>query len=191
MKALDAFTGGRVDLLIVPNSWHRADAAEFKRRYPSCKVLCPEEPRVRSAVEQHVRVDVGVALHSPCEELNKLDIKVHGPSGAFPGLVYELPVPDGVALVFCDVLFNVPKNHPMTRFQSFIAFYVTGSVGFFGVTRIGRLFGRLFGTLPKLKAWLQQQSERSDVTLIAVSHGTEVCGNAQCRDKLREAVARL
>jgi hypothetical protein len=47
---------GRPEVMIVPNSWHRADAAVFKERYPNLKVVCPKA--AMDKVNEKVKVDI-------------------------------------------------------------------------------------------------------------------------------------
>src|SRR5690606_37430310 len=53
MAELDAL--GPVSTLIVPNGFHRLDAARFRARYPQARVLCPRGARAR--VSKTVAVD--------------------------------------------------------------------------------------------------------------------------------------
>ena len=53
MRQLEAF--GTPAFLIVPNAFHRQDAAAFKHRYPELTVLAPSGSRAK--VEQKVAVD--------------------------------------------------------------------------------------------------------------------------------------
>ena len=53
MAEIDAF--GKVEVLLVPNGFHRLDARVFKDRYPDARVLCPGSARKK--VAQIVTVD--------------------------------------------------------------------------------------------------------------------------------------
>ncbi len=178
LAALDAI--GPLQILVVPNGMHRADAAVFAERYPDAKVVCPQG--AQNQVEKVVRVDaVDTAL------LPEHGIECHSPVGEAAGafeLCYELPLDDGVALVFTDLLFN--QQH-LPGFSGLIARYVTASTGFFGVTRIGRMF--LWGRTPQLRAWLLEQAARDDVRAITVAHGS--CIDDHVSRQLTEAAHRL
>lgn len=174
MAALEALGTPRV--MVVPNGFHRMDAAAWKARYPDLRVVCPAA--VRAKVEEKVKVDgddtdlPGVVTHTlpGCKEDEH---------------AYELDSGDGKALLFCDALFNVDHR---PGFGGFVLKLV-GSTGFFGMTRVGRL--ALLKDAAPWKAWLAAQAERDDVTLVTVAHGNAVVGKAQVKEKLAAAAARL
>ena len=94
------------------------------------KVCCP--PAARQAVSKVVEVD-----EIDADLLAEEGITCHGPTGEWEH-VYELPLVSGVALCCTDLLFNIEEHLPGVA--GFIAQHVTASTGFFGVTRLGRLF---------------------------------------------------
>ncbi len=190
MRMVDEFTGGRrCDVLIVPNSFHRTDAAMFAARYPEAKVVCPDHSRISQSIKSVVRVDATLPSNSTEHALNELDVKIHAAAGPFPGYTYELPLEGGgQMLLACDGIFNVAADFPVeSRVKRFILHHITKSVGFFGVGRIGRLFGFLGGTNGAVKAWFLEQSARNDIAVVAMAHGDHVAGVETCKAKLRQA----
>ncbi len=164
---------------VVPNRMHCADAAVYTERYPDLVVCCPAG--AREQVEAVVPVD-GLAW----DVLGPHGITCHSPAGddSFEH-IYELPLRDGAALICADTVFHLREHLP--GFSGFIARYITASTGFFGVTRLGRLF--LWGKAGLLKEWLLEQADRDDLSAIVVGHGVPVTSDVP--GHLREAAARL
>lgn len=177
MKQLEAL--GEPAVMIVPNRFHRLDAAVFKHRYPHLKVLCPDA--ARKFVEQKVAVD------GSCEaELPAWGVTCHRPPGIRDGeLCYELDVGDGrsKALVVTDVLFNLPH---LPGFSGWLL-RLLGSSGFFGITRIGKFL--LLENREAFRNWLHALSRRGDLQHICVGHGDVVSANIAA--KLHEAARRV
>jgi len=175
MAALEAL--GPPRLLVVPNGFHRFDAPFYAARYPGMKVLCPAF--VRRRAEQRVRVD-GLAE----DVLPPLGVVCHQPDGVRQlELIYELPLPSGRALVWADLLFNLPR---VPSFGGWVTAKI-GSSGFFGMTRIGRWF-----TLKDARdfaAWLRRMSELPGLSWLIMAHGSPI--GERCGERLREAAARL
>lgn len=176
MKKLEMLGEPRV--LIVPNRFHRMDAAVFKERYPALKVLCPAAATAK--VEEKVAVD------GSCEEyLPKLGVTCHSPPGIKPGeLCYELNSGDGKKVLVCtDILFNLPHLPGLAGAM----LKWLGSTGFFGITRLGRLM--LMNDRAAFRNWLLDLSKRGDISHICVGHG-EVIGSGVA-EKLKAAASRL
>lgn len=175
VKQLEAL--GRPEILIVPNRFHRLDAAVYKGRYPEMQVVCPHA--ARAYVEQKVKVD------AVCEELlPDLGIRVHTPSGMKPGeLCYELPVAGGRALIVTDTLFNLPHQKGVDGFL----FRILGSTGFFGLTNIGRLL--MLKDKKAFKEWLVRLSALPDLKAVCVGHGNPIAQDVS--EQLKAAAARL
>jgi len=167
---------GPIGVLLVPSGMHRLDAAVYKERYPEAQVVCPSA--ARAAVEKVVAIDAVAE-----DVLDDLGVRCHRPPGLKPDeLVYELPLDDGVALVFCDALFNLDE---LPGCAGRIAGWM-GSTGFFGTTFIGRMF---LADKAGWKGWLLDQSNREDVRVIHVAHGEPI--TRDCSRRLREAGERL
>ncbi len=167
---------GDIGFIVVPSGMHRADAAVYAERYPNARVVCPAA--ARDKVEQVVKG------HGTCEdELPAAGVTCTSPPGLKPDeLVYEVPVEGGVALVFCDALFNLPH---LPGFSGLMAKWM-GSTGFFGTTRVGRMF---MGNTAAWKGWLQQTAGRDDLRVISVAHGAAI--TERCAERMAEAAARL
>ncbi|MCB9670969.1 MAG: hypothetical protein H6734_15925 [Alphaproteobacteria bacterium] len=167
---------GSVAFIVVPSGMHRADAGVYAERYPDARVVCPAA--AREAVEKVVRV------HGTCEdELPAAGVHCVKPAGLKPDeLVYEVPVAGGVALVFCDALFNLPDKPGCGG----MIMRLMGSSGFFGTTRLGRM---LMSDMAGWKAWLLETAERDDLRALSVAHGDPIVD--RCGDRLREAAGRL
>jgi hypothetical protein len=125
MKELEAW--GEPSVIFVPNGFHRMDAAIWKQRYPSAKVLTPTAARKR--VEKVVQVD-GPTETAPSDAQVRLT-----PIDGVPGEgVMEVRTDSGVNLVFCDAVLNMPKlGFPMNAFL--------GPTGKISVPRVMRVIG--------------------------------------------------
>jgi hypothetical protein len=168
---------GRMVAIVVPSSLHRFDAAWYKLRFPEAKVLCPEP--VRAKVEELVPVDGTVE-----SELPKLGARVHEIPGVKPiERAIEIESGRGPALLICDVLFNLPHQPGIKgRLLRWM-----GSSGFFGMTRLGRFM--LLKDREAFRAWLQQQSERTDLHSVIPAHGDPVVLNLN--ERLKQAAQLL
>jgi hypothetical protein len=98
---LDAW--GKVRFIIVPNRWHRIDAAAYAARYPDALVLCPDP--ATKLVKKKVRVD-GNLSRLPAD-----DTLEHTPLAGSKIAEHVLTVRSGnrATLVFNDTIFNLPK----------------------------------------------------------------------------------
>lgn len=127
MAELDRF--GEVGFVIVPNGYHRIDAARFAARYPGAKILCP--PEARKKVEAKVKV------HGGYELIDDAGVK----SGLFAGLGgregwLTVSDVDGTRLVLNDAVFNMPHVGGVV---GFVLKHVTKSTGGPRVTRVAHL----------------------------------------------------
>ncbi|MEO8842106.1 MAG: hypothetical protein ABI704_11080 [Kofleriaceae bacterium] len=155
MTELDSL--GPVKYIVVPNGWHRLDAASYKARYPEARVLAPKASRKK--IEKLVKVD------GTLEELVDRDVKLGVVEGT-RGLEALMTVTSGdrVSLVFTDVIFNMPHR---TGLQGFVLKHLMDSSGGPKVTRIGRTF--LIKDKPAFAAQLEQLAAQN-VTRIVVAH---------------------
>ena len=101
MKEIETF--GTPEVLIVPNSFHRLDAAVYKQRYPKLRVLCPSAATKK--VAQVVPVD-GTFDDGPKDDRLRMS-HLDGTKG-HEG-VLEVKSDSGTTLVFNDVINNLPK----------------------------------------------------------------------------------
>ncbi|MEM1415735.1 MAG: hypothetical protein AAGH15_12585 [Myxococcota bacterium] len=93
---------GRPTWLVVPNAFHRLDAAAWKARFPELELVCPMGARAK--VSEVVHVDETYASFEPTETLRLLHLRgVQNAEG-----VLEVRSEGGVTLVFNDAIFNQP-----------------------------------------------------------------------------------
>lgn len=174
---------GTPKIMVVPNRIHRLDAAIYKQRYPQLLVVCPTV--AKPFVEEIVQVD-GVAE----EILPTYGITCHKPVGIHEQeLVYELPLPEGKALVFTDILFNLTQSYLQQHIpsRSFL-FDWLGASGYFGITRFGKWF--FMSDRDAYRKWLEALADSvSDLRVISVAHGSPI--TTDCTQRLREAATRL
>lgn len=174
MRALEHL--GNPKVLVVPNGFHRMDAAAWKARYPELKVVAPAA--VKAKVEEVVKMDEDDA-HLP-------GVTTHELPGCKPDEhAYEVDTGEGKALIFTDALFNLGHR---PGFGGFVLRLV-GSTGFFGMSRIGRF--ALLKDKKAWKAWLEAQAARDDIAVVTVAHGEPIVGVAAVKEKLAAAAARL
>lgn len=168
---------GKPEIMVVPCSIHRLDAAAWKERFPTIQVLAPKA--ARAAVEKVVTVD------GLCEDvLPNHGIVCHQADGLKPfELCYELDLGSGKALVVTDMLFNLPHGGGVDG----LIMKLIGSTGFFGMTFIGRML--MLRDRGAFKAWLVKMAALPNLKAVSVAHGEPV--TAQCGEKLRAAAARL
>jgi hypothetical protein len=178
MAELEAL--GTPEILLVPNRFHRMDAPAWKARYPDLRVIAPKA--ARRFVDQVVPTDAN------CETvLPPLEVEVIHAGGLKPlECIYKLGAKDAYVLIFTDTLFNVRDHLP--GFSGFVMRYLTGSTGFFGLTRLARVF--CLASTADYKSWLGEQKHPS-LTAIVVGHGPPIQGNTDCMKALNEAIERL
>lgn len=75
MKRLESL--GTPEVMVVPNGFHRSDAAVYKQRYPKLRVLCPASALKK--VQDVVRVDATV--EDSAEFLAGLGVEAVQPQG--------------------------------------------------------------------------------------------------------------
>lgn len=165
--------------LVVPNGWHRLDAARYRARFPGLKVVAPAGARAR--VAQVVAVD------DDCESFTgDASVKLETLDGvrAAEGVMH-VRSSDGVSLVFTDAVFNLPARFPGLR--GFIFHDVVGSKPGPRVTRVGRL---LLARDPRsLRAHLERLADTPDLRRVLVAHGAVEATDA--RGMLRTAAGTL
>lgn len=100
MSELEAW--GKPSVIFVPNAYHRQDANIWKQRYAEAKVVAPAGAKKRVGTALAVDATSEEAPHDETVRLIPLD--------GLPGeSVMEVKTDDGVTLVFCDAVLNVPK----------------------------------------------------------------------------------
>lgn len=174
MRELDAL--GPVRQIVVPNRFHRMQARAYLERYPEARVLCP------AACRDHVEKEVTV--HGTVEdELPGSGVTLHLDAGIKPfEPVYEFALDDGVALVFCDAIFNVTRRAGL---KGWFVHHVLKASGRFATSRIGRWF--ILASRPRFREFLLEQSARPDLRVVGVAHGEPI--TADCGTRLAQAAA--
>ena len=102
MKEIEAW--GEPAFLIVPNHYHRLDAARYKARYPNIVVLAPELSREKVATKVHVD---GNLDDFPADDAVRYE-KLAGIDDAERAMVVKSK--DGTSLVLNDIVFNMDKK---------------------------------------------------------------------------------
>ncbi len=176
MREIDAW--GEVAFVLVPNGFHRLDAAAFARRYPSAKVLCPRGSRAKVAA---VVPSVGDYSELPSDAGVSLAL-IDG-VGDQEG-VMTVRDESGVSLVVTDTVFNMPHLHGA---QGLVLKHVTQSSGGPRVTRIARMF--LVKDKKAFAAHLERMAQTEGLARVIVGHH-EMITDAPA-DTLRRVAATL
>lgn len=163
---------GTPSVLVVPNSFHRQDAAIFKQRYPQLQVVCPAKARKRVGKIVPVDGDLDDAPSDDAVRLQHIDgcKKREG--------VLLVRSAGGVTAVFNDVLMNYAK-----RVGGVMGFFIAPT-GMLAVPRFARWF------FASDKRALRRHLERiaaDDLKRIIVSHGDVITEGSA--DRLRAAAA--
>jgi hypothetical protein len=181
---------GPVSYIIVPNRFHRLDAANYHLEFPNAKVVCP--------AKDHKSINTWVPVDETCEAAfaSVDDVTVLIPEGTcnfMSELVYLVAVGaewSSHAIIMCDFMFNI---NPTTadRVTKFL-----GAASGFGLTWLGT---RIAEDLEVLKSWITTQllaktddsNSGRDIVALVVAHGDPVCGRESVAQKLREAIDRI
>ncbi len=172
---------GRPAYLIVPNGWHRLDAAAFKERYPTIQVFCP-----KGAIS---KVTQKVDIHGDYSSFPKdatISVQTLDGSGEGEGVfLIRSQVEDAPrhTLLFNDAIFNQPH---LPGFSGFIM-RLMGSTGGPKVTRVMRWLGIKQKT--PLKEHLLRLADTPNLVRIIVAHGNHIETNPA--DILREIAETL
>jgi hypothetical protein len=177
MRQLEAF--GTPAFLIVPNAFHRQDAAAFKHRYPELTVLAPSGSRAK--VEQKVAVD-GTLEEFPPDDTVRFE-KLGGVAEVEAAMLVRSP--DGTTLVLTDAMFNMDRKRDVL---GFLFTTIMGSAPGPRVTRLAKLL------LVKDKAALRRDLERyaalPDLQRLVVAH-EKVATGREARAALLQAATYL
>jgi hypothetical protein len=162
---------GRPAWLVVPNGWHRLDAAKYLARYPDLKVICPSGSRAK--VEQQV------AVHRTYQDVGPLDahtefIELDGTKGAEG--VMRIRSEGGVTLVFNDAIFNLEHGEGLFWW---IYGRLLGNAGRAKVTTITRLL--MVKQKAAFRAHLLRLADDLDLRRIIVAHGAVIRTDATAR----------
>lgn len=173
--ALEAL--GRPEVMVVPHAMHAMDAAYYKNRYPHLRVLTPDD--AREGVTKR-----GAAVDGNLEQLEALGVQAHRLHAMkFQDFALEFPLPDGRALLFTDLLGNVPKAG---GFRGALLNWM-GNGGRFGVPRIVKF--RQVGDKAAARAFLREAATWPDLRVILMSHGAALTtGIARALEQAAEAL---
>jgi len=185
MTKLEAL--GRPRWLVVPNGWHRLDAARYRARYPDLRVVCPRGSRKR--VEKVIAVDaIYDELHvlspgegardgggfAPVEGDDTVRFQYFGDAGRAEGAML-IRSDDGCTAVFGDLLFNLPH-------QSGVFWWVygrlMGATGGPKVTVLGRLLLVMMRARKPYKRWLERVADIEAPVRLVPGHGEVVRDDA-------------
>jgi len=174
---LDAW--GKVRFIVVPNGWHRTDAAAYAARYPDALVLCPDP--AKKLVKKKVRVDGNLSL------LPETRMLLHAPLDGSKIAEHVLTVRSGsrATLVFNDTIFNLPKLPGLKG----IIYGAIGSTGGPKVTPLMRLISvRDRGAL---RRHLEELATIPGLARVIPGHGIIAEGMEDAQTLLRAAIATL
>lgn len=129
MKEIEAF--GEPAFLIVPNGYHRIDAAAYKGRYPKIAVYCPKGSRKKAEEKVSIAGSLEDIPADPSIEMLHVD-GVGDQEGAM-----KITSSDGVTLVLNDLMFNMPH---LDGVGGFILKHITQSSGGPRISRIAKFF---------------------------------------------------
>ena len=178
MRELDAW--GTPGYLVVPNGFHRLDAAAFKKRYAAVKVFAPKGSRAK--VQEVVAVD-GAYEDYPPDDTVRLE-PLPGVKGMEGAMIVRSS--DGVTVVLNDVVFNMPKKP-----SDAVGWLVTSLFGSAPGPRVSRLFKMLvIDDRNGLRGALDRLASTPDLRRLIVSHGA-VASGAEASTALRAAAGYL
>ncbi len=159
---------GRPAWLVVPNGWHRIDAPRFKARYPDLRVICPADGR--KMVERMVAVDGTYDDFAPAPDDDSVRFEHFGAKKRMEGAMWVRSA-DGITVVLCDSLFNLPHQR---GFFWFVYGRLLGSTGGPRVTLIGRMMMMLGGGGKQYRAWLERAAQTEGLVRLVPGHGDVV-----------------
>lgn len=170
---------GTPAFLLVPNGFHRQDAAAYKARYPSLTVLAPSGSRAK--VAEKVAVD-GTFDDFPPDDTVRIE-RLDGVADAEGVMLVRSP--DGTTVVLTDAMFN------MDRKRDVLGFLFTTIMGSAPGPRVSRLAKLIF---VKDRAALRADFERlaaiPDLVRVVVAH-EKVASGPEARAALLEAATYL
>ncbi|MFZ5476784.1 MAG: hypothetical protein ACOZNI_08425 [Myxococcota bacterium] len=172
MVAIEAW--GEVAAILIPNGFHRQDAAILQARYPGAKVYAP-----RGAVAGAAKATPLAGTYADVPTDGTFSIRELAGIGEREGVLI-VRSPDGVTAIFCDTLLNLPK--------------IPGLLGWIlhpnGKLAVPRPTSWWFAKdLGALKRDLAGIADEDGLARVVPGHGDVVAESAA--EKLREAAGRL
>lgn len=177
MRQIEAW--GTPAFLLVPNGMHRQDAAAYKARYPSLRVLAPSGSRAK--VAEKVAVD-GTFEEFPVDDTVRLE-RLDGVADAEGVMLVRSP--DGTTVVLTDAMFN------MDRKTDVLGFLITTLFGSAPGPRVSRLAKLLFvKDRAALRASFERLAAIPDLVRVIVAH-EKVASGPEARAAILEASTYL
>ena len=170
MRDLEAL--GEIEVLLVPNGWHRIDLARYAKRYPSASIYAPN-----GAVPKVEEIAKLTGTYDTFPRDAAIELETLRGVGEAEGVV-KVSSHDGSTLIFNDCIFNL--EHFPGIFGTVYRFL--GSTGGPKVTRIFRMMAAK--SKNELYAHLAELSSHPSLKRIIMSHGKRIDDKAS--DVLRE-----
>lgn len=179
MKQIESV--GSIDYLIIPNAYHRMDAAVYHQRYPTAKVVTLPD-WVRTRVSEVVPVDMDVRELETIFPGSVRVVRITGMAdpakevGDFE-YAYEFLREDGTwAFVVTDALFNFQDKSLFKRM-----------LGIRGIEQpdgcctpiMGRISQYLAFDTKLVKEFYRGLAKRNDMSMILMAHGDIFLGDTQ------------
>lgn len=153
---------GEVAYIVVPNRFHRLDAAPFAERYPAAEVVVPAGARAR--VEEVVPVQL---TYDEFSGDGVVSLEHAAGVGAYEG-VMTVRDETGVTLVFTDLFFNAEHGGGFYG----LVLRVLGSTGGPRVTRLFRFFA--LEDKEALRLFLRRQAATEGLVRVVPGHGAVI-----------------
>jgi hypothetical protein len=170
---------GTPAFLIVPNGFHRQDAAAYRRRYPNVRVLAPRGSRGKIA--QVVAVD-GIVADFPADDAVRFE-PIDGVADAEVAMLVRSA--DGTTLVLTDVMFN------MDRKRDVLGYLFTTVLGSAPGPRVSRLAKWLLvKDAPAVRRDFERWADLPDLKRLIVAH-EKIATGPDARAALRAAATYL
>lgn len=157
LRQLEAF--GRPAFLVVPNGFHRQDAAAWKHRYPDLTVLAPRGARAK--VEDRVAVD-GTLEDFPPDPTVRFETL--GGVAEREGVML-VRSQDGTTVVLTDAMFNMDRKRDVL---GFLFTTVLGSAPGPRVSRLAKLL--LIADRAALRRDFERYAGLPDLQRLVVAH---------------------
>ncbi|MDQ3370425.1 MAG: hypothetical protein M3680_33815 [Myxococcota bacterium] len=176
MAELDAW--GPVAVVVVPNRFHRLDAAVFHERYPQARILCPAGAAAKVAQV--------VPVSGSYEELGAdgaVELQTLAGTREREGAMI-VRAGDDTTIVFNDAIFNMPH---LAGFTGFVLRRLTGSTGGPRVSRLTRLL--VISDRAAFRAHLERLAALPGLRRVIVAHHLTI--DHDPADTLRAVAATL
>jgi hypothetical protein len=172
MAEIDAW--GEIAAILIPNAFHRQDAAIMRARYPKAQVYAP-----RGALKAASKATACSGTYAEVPSDSTVQARELEGIGTREGVVL-VHSDDGTSLVFCDTVLNLPK--------------MTGPIGFMlsptGMLSVPRITRWFFAKdKPALRKDLLSLAATKNLVRVIPGHGK--VASADPATQLREAAGRV